>query len=178
MRPKALTDLVELNDIAATFRAIAGAEMPTSQARSLLPAFKGGSVAHEVAISEAYGMAMFRTGRYKLVVHEDDQQPIQFFDLRMDPLEDRNLIGRPDAREPLDRMMARYARPFLSTPPLRRTGPWLKLDRWRETGFSFPMAFLASATSPNNACKCPLRFCKSAELGELRRLDPAIAAST
>lgn len=114
-----ISDLVELNDISATFRDIAGAPMPSSQAQSLLPALSGEPVAHKVAISEAYGVAMFRTARHKLVVYEDTLEPMQFFDLLTDPYEDRNLVGTGEDDGMIEQMLARHVRPFLRIRPVR-----------------------------------------------------------
>ena len=117
--PRKVDDLVELFDISATFRAIADVPMPTSHARSLLPAFDGAPVARDVAISEAYGVAMFRTATEKLVVYEDTGEPMQYFDLAADPLEDRNLVGTGKADDRIEAMLSKYARPFLSIRPIR-----------------------------------------------------------
>src|SRR5690606_6651077 len=119
MDGKRVDDLVGLFDISATFRAIAGAPMPSSHAQSLLPAFEGQSVAREVAISEAYGVAMFRTSTEKLVVYEDTGEAMQFFDLVADPLEDNNLVGKGVADDRIEAMQSRYARPFLAIRPVR-----------------------------------------------------------
>lgn len=119
MEGKQVDDLVDLFDISATFRAIAGAPMPSSHAQSLLPAFDGQSVAREVAVSEAYGVAMFRTASEKLVVYEDTGEPMQYFDLSNDPLEDENLVGKGVADDRIEAMQARYSRPFLAIRPVR-----------------------------------------------------------
>jgi choline-sulfatase len=117
--PQCAAGLVELNDISATMRAIAGADLPGSHARSLLPAITGDDVGREVVISEAYGVAMFRTATQKLVVFEDTLEPMQFFDLVADPHENRNLVGKPDAADAIEAMLAAYARPFLRIRPIR-----------------------------------------------------------
>ena len=136
--PRKVDDLVELSDISATFRDIAGVEMPTSQFRSLLPALDGDSVAHEVSISEAYGMAMFRTPTRKLVVHEDTMEPVQFFDLEADPLEDRNLVLAGGAEAEIEAMMARHVRPFLAIRPLRASRSIIERGSMGKNSFYLP----------------------------------------
>lgn len=119
MAARRVNDLVQLMDISATFRDIAGATMPSSQAQSLLPAIDGLPVGRDVAISEAYGVGMFRTATEKLVVYEDTIEPMQFFDLEADPFENRNLVGTGEADDRIEALMAQYARPFLAIRPLR-----------------------------------------------------------
>lgn len=113
--------LVEQIDISATIRDIAGADLPTSNARSLLPFFNGSgpSLFRDVVISESYGMAMFKTDRYKLLVYEDDVLPVQLFDQEKDPLEDRNVVDDPDYAEVVKELMETHVRPFLAIRPLR-----------------------------------------------------------
>jgi len=131
-------DLVELDDISATFRDIAGAPLPSSHARSLLPAFSGQSVARQVAISEAYGVAMFRTARHKLVVYEDTLEPMQFFDLEADPLENRNLVGTGADGGMIERMLADYARPFLRIRPIRPNRSVIERGAMAKNDFFLP----------------------------------------
>jgi len=116
-----IEDLVEQLDLAATLRELAGAPpVQGSEARSLLPAIERGvPCGRDVIISENYGFAMFREGRYKLVVFEDDSLPGQLFDLEEDPLEERNLIDAPAASPIVERMMEERVRPFLATSPQR-----------------------------------------------------------
>lgn len=140
-----IADLVELDDISATFRDIAGAPMPTSQARSLLPALDGRPVAREVAISEAYGVAMFRTRDEKLVVAEDTLEPMQYFDLEADPLENRNLVLSGGAEDRIARMMDRYARPFLSIRPLRPHRTMIERGSMAKNSFHLPDAVFPGA---------------------------------
>jgi arylsulfatase len=136
--PRKVDDLVELFDISATFRAIAGVPMPTSHARSLLPAFDGASVARDVAISEAYGVAMFRTATEKLVVYEDTGEPMQYFDLVADPLEDHNLVGTGAADDRIEVMLTRYARPFLSIRPIRPHRSMIERGSMAKNTFHLP----------------------------------------
>lgn len=131
-------DLVELDDVSATIRDIAGAELPGSHARTLLPALDGESVAREVAISEAYGVAMFRTATHKLVVYEDTLEPMQFFDLVADPLEDDNLVGSGRDQGVIEAMMARYARPFLKIRPVRPNRSIIERGRMAKNDFFLP----------------------------------------
>ncbi|MGB0058983.1 sulfatase family protein [Candidatus Binatus sp.] len=113
---------VQLMDLAATFREIAGAAaIEQSAANSLMPAPAGNRApAHLDAIpSENFGFAMFLADRYKLVVHEDTCEPGQLFDLLEDPTEDRNLCGDPNHAAIVDRLMKDHAQPFLATTPMR-----------------------------------------------------------
>jgi arylsulfatase len=120
--PRIIRERVQMMDLGATFRAIAGgASIDQSAANSLLPSLKEG---HAPAVldalaSENYGFAMFLTDRYKLVVYENACEPLQLFDLPEDPAEDHNLCGEPGAASLLDRLMNDHARPFLATPTLR-----------------------------------------------------------
>ncbi len=121
-QPRTVSERVQMMDLAATFRSIAGAaSIDQSAANSLMPALKEGRspVLLNALPSENYGFAMFLTDRFKLVVHEDTRQPLQLFDLLEDPAEDRNLCGEPGAAATIDRLMDDHARPFLATPPLR-----------------------------------------------------------
>jgi choline-sulfatase len=138
MDPRTVDGIVELTDIAATFRDIAGADLPTSQFQSLLPAIDGQDVGKEVAISEAYGVAMFRTATRKLVVYEDTQEPMQFFNLENDPLEDRNLVLSGGAEEEIKAMMARYARPFLAIRPIRPARSLIERGSMAKNSFYLP----------------------------------------
>lgn len=137
-------DLVELSDISATFRAIAGADLPSSQFQSLLPAFEGGSVAKEVAISEAYGVAMFRTATRKLVVYEDTGEAMQFFDLDADPLEECNLVLSGGAEAEIEDMQARYVRPFFHTRPVRPVRSMVERGSLAKNSFFLPEQKFAS----------------------------------
>jgi hypothetical protein len=62
---------------------------------------------------------MFATDRYKLVVFEDTQEPVQLFDLQEDPDENNNLVADPAYADVIEQMMGAHVRPFLETPPLR-----------------------------------------------------------
>jgi len=121
--------LVEHIDISALIRHIAGgAAVPGGEGISLMGHFDGSEAARrEVVHSEDYGFGMFRSERYKLVVYEDDGQPVQLFDMAADPDENRNLIDDPASAPVVSDMMARYVEPFLQIPP-RRFGPGL-VDR-------------------------------------------------
>ena len=120
--PRIVNQRVQLMDLGATFRAIAGADaIATSAANSLLPALRDGIAPARIEAlpSENYGFAMFLTDRYKLVVYEDTCEPLQLFDLLEDPGEDRNLCSEPEAGALVTRLMNDHARPFFATPPLR-----------------------------------------------------------
>lgn len=120
--PRVVREPIQLMDLAATFRDIAGAgDIRQSAASSLLPIVTGGSSPKELEVipSENFGFAMFLTRTHKLVVYEDDLLPVQLFDYIEDPLEDRDLIDDPASRGVIDSMMERYVRPFFSTAPKR-----------------------------------------------------------
>lgn len=136
--PRKVPDLVELSDISATFRAIAGADLPSSQFQSLLPAFDGHDVTKDVVISEAYGVAMFRTATCKLVVYEDTGEPMQFFDLEADPMEERNLVLSGGAEARIEEMQARYARPFLGIRPIRPARNLIERGSMAKNSFFLP----------------------------------------
>ena len=113
---------VQLMDLAASFRDIAGAApIAGSAAKSLRPAVEGRGPAprHEAIVSENYGFAMVLEGPHKLVVYEDELLAVQLFDLEADPAEDRNLIADPAYAQVVRRLMDTRVRPFLATPPLR-----------------------------------------------------------
>ena len=114
--PAVVPDLVEHLDIAATIRAIAGADgVDTFEGRALVgPDGHPRSPARGVVHSENYGMAMARTHRHKIVYHEDTLTPGQLFDLAEDPGEDRNLVDEPDAADLVAELMETHARPFLA----------------------------------------------------------------
>jgi len=119
---RTVDSLVQLIDLSATLREIAGAgDVPGSEAKSLLPLLQDDAARplHEAVVSEACGFLMVRTGRHKLVVHEDDLAPGQLFDLERDPLENRNLVDDAASAPVLAELMGRYVRPFLATRPLR-----------------------------------------------------------
>ena len=113
---------VQLMDLAATFREIAGAAaLEQSAANSLVPSLAGDRepVALDALPSENFGFSMFLTDRYKLVVYEDTCEPGQLFDLLEDPAEDRNLCGDPNHAGLVERLVKDHAQPFLATRPLR-----------------------------------------------------------
>ncbi len=96
--------LVEITDIFPTVLEAIGA--PPSQrcmGRSLWPLLKGETTEHRAQVlSEIHAFGcynyMLRTQRYKYAMNGDGQG-YMLFDLTTDPLEQHNLIGRPDLRE-------------------------------------------------------------------------------
>jgi arylsulfatase A-like enzyme len=119
---RVVSEPVQLMDLAATCREIAGADnIADSAASSLVSAIlKNEKPASPEAIaSENFGFAMFLTERHKLIVYEDDLLPVALFDMQQDPSEDHNLIKDPASRGIVDAMMEGHVRPFLSTAPLR-----------------------------------------------------------
>jgi arylsulfatase A-like enzyme len=111
-----ISGLVEQVDLVATLVELAGAAaIPQSPGRSLTSALKDGPWSgREVVVSENYGFGMWRTGRYKLVLHESDQIPVQLFDLAEDPHEDRNVVAEPGYQRVLTQLIESQARPFLA----------------------------------------------------------------
>jgi len=117
---------VQLMDLAATFREIAGAgEIPDSAASSLVSTIVEDKepVSPEAIASENFGFAMFLTKQHKLVVYEDDLAPASLFDMQQDPSEDHNLVKDPAFRGVVESMMENHVRPFLATKPLRPHQP-------------------------------------------------------
>ena len=68
-------------------------------------------------VSENFGFGMWRTDRYKLVVHESERVPVQLFDLADDPGEDHNLVHDPARQAVVADLMDAYVRPFLAAKP-------------------------------------------------------------
>ena len=117
---------VQLMDLAATFREIAGAgKIPGSAASSLVSTIVEDKkpVSPEAIASENFGFAMFLTKQHKLVVYEDDLVPVSLFDMQQDLSEDHNLMKDPAFRGVVESMMENHVRPFLVTKPLRPHQP-------------------------------------------------------
>jgi arylsulfatase A-like enzyme len=113
---------VEQFDLSATCNEIAGARpVPGSEARSLLPVIRGEAdpPTRPASVSENWGFALFETDRHKLVVWEDDLEPVSLFDLDEDPLEDRELIDDPAHARTVEELMELHVRPFFERPPAR-----------------------------------------------------------
>jgi choline-sulfatase len=124
--PRIVDEPVQLMDLAATFRQIAGAgDIPDSAASSLVGAITENKkpASLDVVASENFGFAMFLTRRHKLVVYEDDMSPVQLFDMKEDPLEDHDLIKDPASRGIVEAIMESHVRPFLAAKPLRPHPP-------------------------------------------------------
>lgn len=103
--------LVEHVDLTATLIELAGAKpLPGAPGRSLTDS---GATGRDVVVSENFGFGMWRTDRYKLVVHEPRQAAIQLFDLAADPDENHDLIGDPGHVGLVDELMRTHVTPFL-----------------------------------------------------------------
>ncbi|MBS0279114.1 MAG: hypothetical protein JSR81_15940, partial [Proteobacteria bacterium] len=61
---------------------------------------------------ENFGFAMFLKGPHKLVVYEDDLEPVQFFDMDTDPAENQNILADPAYLHIVTELMDHYVRPF------------------------------------------------------------------
>jgi choline-sulfatase len=113
--PRIVDDVVELLDVPATVRAIAGApDVPKSDGRSLLSYVDVAAPdpdPRRVSVTENWGFAAFVTDRYKLVVDEDV--------LAGDPCEDEDLAADPESRSVVDELMETFVRPFLATAAVR-----------------------------------------------------------
>jgi arylsulfatase len=114
-------DLVEHIDLSATLLDIAGARpLPNAPGRTLADLAEGSKgTGRSVVISENLGFGMWRTERYKLVVHERQQLPVQLFDLVTDPDEDHNLVGDPGYSDVIGDLMHDYVRRFLAGGPFQ-----------------------------------------------------------
>ena len=90
-------EFVETIDLHATLLEIAGGTTDDRKdSRSLLPLIREcDEGARQDVLSEVHAHYMLRTAGWKLVVGRDGQT-LQLFDLERDPLEQRNLCGRPD----------------------------------------------------------------------------------
>ncbi|MBI5264122.1 MAG: DUF4976 domain-containing protein, partial [Bradyrhizobium sp.] len=64
--------------------------------------------------SENYGFGMFRTQGHKLVVFEETRQPVQLFDLVLDPDENHNVVDDPTYAGVLSELMRTHVIPFLN----------------------------------------------------------------
>ena len=69
--------------------------------------------------SENFGFGMWRTERYKLVVHEAQRLPVQLFDLAEDPAEDHNQVNDPAQSQLVADLMDAYVHPFLDQAKVR-----------------------------------------------------------
>ncbi|MFX0083622.1 MAG: sulfatase-like hydrolase/transferase [Candidatus Hodarchaeota archaeon] len=93
---KGLTDHL---DIAASLIDIAQAEtLSGSDGRSLIPQVLNGpnnpeaQKGKEVIFSEVYGYSMVFDGRYKMAINPITRTPVEFYDLKEDPDELKNLV--------------------------------------------------------------------------------------
>jgi choline-sulfatase len=121
--PRVVDDLVELLDVPATVRAIAGApEVPKSEGRSLLGHVDTDAPDPEprrVSVSENWGFAAFVTDRYKLVIDEDAFEPCALFDLVDDACEDENLVAGASSATVGQMLLESAVRVFLAQAPAR-----------------------------------------------------------
>lgn len=120
--PVSVPGLVQHVDLSATLRSLAGArELPGSAGRSFAGTLTGAApfAPRDVVVSENQGYGIWRTDSYKLVINEQDHQPLQLFDLAEDPEEDRNCVSDPAYRSVLADLRSEYVEPFLAVPPVR-----------------------------------------------------------
>jgi choline-sulfatase len=112
-RARRFTGLIEHLDLSTTLVEVAGGKpVPDTEGRSLTGLIESGT-GREVVVSENFGFGMWRTERYKLVVHEAQRLPVQLFDLAEDPAEDRNQVNDPAQRQVVADLMDAYVNPFL-----------------------------------------------------------------
>ncbi len=113
---RTVDDLIDQIDVAAAIRDIAGGPPLLESAARSLRGYVDGSDPdpRPVSISENWGFASFETDDHKLVVDEDTSTPVQLFDRRNDPLEDRNIVADPESAEVIELLMESHVRPFLS----------------------------------------------------------------
>ena len=99
--------LVELIDVPATLRDIAGAEpLDSAMGCSLCEHRTSDSTGKEAIVSDLFGQTMLRTRHHKLVFGTVDKRPHQLFDLEADPDERENRVfDTRHATELLDRWM-------------------------------------------------------------------------
>jgi arylsulfatase len=104
--------LVEHVDLTSTLVELAGAKpIPNAPGRSLAGVLAGEPApGRDVVVSENFGFAMWRTERYKLVVHEPRCLAVQLFDLAADPDENHNLVDDPDHADLVEELMRANAR--------------------------------------------------------------------
>ncbi len=122
MESRTVDGIVEHVDVTATIEALTGiAPLPGNEGNSLIGHVdgSGSGPTREVAHSENYGFGMFATDRYKLVVFEDTQEPVQLFDFQEDPDENWNVVADPAYADVIEQMMQDHVRPFFETPPQR-----------------------------------------------------------
>jgi arylsulfatase len=114
-------ELIEQVDLSATLLDIAGAKpVPGAPGRTLADVAEGSrATGRSVVVSENFGFGMWRTERYKLVVHERQQLPVQFFDLIDDPDENHNLVSDPGYGDVVGDLMHDYVRRFLASSSFR-----------------------------------------------------------
>jgi choline-sulfatase len=109
-RSQRISGLVEHLDLSTTLVELAGGKpVPGTPGQSLT----GPEPRREVVVSENFGFGMWRTERYKLVVHEAQRLPVQLFDLAQDPAEDHNQVNDPAQRQLVTDLMDAYVHPFL-----------------------------------------------------------------
>ena len=176
--------LVELIDVPATLRDIAGAEpLDSAMGCSLCEHLTSDSTGKEAIVSDLFGQTMLRTRHHKLVFGTVDKRPHQLFDLEGDPDERENRVfdaPRHRAARPLDGTVRRPHRsdrvralpglreairqPQLaagepinppSTPPARRSR-WSKGD-WSCRTDVFPAVRGVAASPFGQRCARPFR---------------------
>jgi len=122
--PAAATDrycdaLVEHIDLPITMMDIAGAEgLENSVGQSLLPYVDPEAERPEVpsskraVVSELFGQSTIITDEHKLTVPVEERQPVQFFDLREDPNELRNVADEGRYKKVIASLIADHLDPI------------------------------------------------------------------
>lgn len=122
---RASTDLQNLVDLAPTFLAAAGLEIPGSMTgHNQLESWAGGGPVRAETIvenhhgTEAFHMRTLVTPTHKITVYRDGADG-ELFDLENDPGETRNLWHEPEAAALKSEMMHRFLQTILREEPMR-----------------------------------------------------------
>ena len=109
--------LVETIDLYPTLLDLGGCERPRyNDGLSLLPLIRGEVPApRDDVLGEVHAQSMIRTQDWKLVLDNHSGESLQLFDLRVDPDEQKNLIGHPDYRDEEIQMRDRLLRRVMAS---------------------------------------------------------------
>jgi choline-sulfatase len=116
-------ELVQSIDVTATFLELAGANLPGSQGRSLLPLVRDSSAkGREVVHSELAGhhnkgnfFVMAANRHYRYLYDKENDIPAELFDLEKDPDELHNLVNESGFAGIRGDMHKQYVVPFMNS---------------------------------------------------------------